>query len=49
MLRDGRFVDAFNDKGAFADVTRSMPVRVVLHQETPLLGAACMASELLAG
>ena len=49
VLRDGRFIDAFNDKGAFADVTRSMPVRVVLNQETPLLGAARMASELLAG
>jgi glucokinase len=46
VLRDGRFIDAFNDKGAFADVTRSIPVQVVLNQETSLLGAARMASEL---
>jgi glucokinase len=49
VLRDGRFIDAFNDKGPLADVTRSMPVRVVLNPETALLGAARMASELLAG
>ncbi len=47
VLRDGRFLEAFNDKGAFADLTRSIPVRVVLNQETPLLGAARLASELL--
>ena len=47
VLRDGKFIDAFNDKGAFSDLTRSVPVRVVLNQHAPLFGAARMASELL--
>ena len=46
VLRDGRFTEAFNAKGAFADLMRSMPVRVVLNPETALLGAARVASEL---
>jgi glucokinase len=46
VLRDGRFTEAFNAKGAFADLMRSIPVRVILNPETALLGAARVASEL---
>jgi glucokinase len=48
VLRDGRFIDAFNDKGAFADLTRSIPVQVVLNDKTALLGAHRVAAALLA-
>jgi glucokinase len=47
VLRDGRFIDAFNDKGGFGDLTRSIPVQVVLNEETALLGAAHLAGRSL--
>jgi glucokinase len=40
QLAAGGFIAAFNDKAAFADVTRRMPVHVVLDERLPLLGAA---------
>jgi len=40
QLAAGGFIAAFNDKAAFADVTRRMPVHVVLNERLPLLGAA---------
>jgi glucokinase len=46
VLRDGWFADAFNAKGAFTDLMRSIPVRVILNPETALLGASRVASEL---
>jgi glucokinase len=39
-LRDGAFLRAFCDKGRFADLLRSMPVRVILEPKTALRGAA---------
>jgi glucokinase len=47
VLRDGRFLEAFNDKGAFTDLMRSIPVQVVLNPKTALLGAARVAWEAL--
>lgn len=46
VLRDGRFTESFNRKGAFSDLMRSMPVRVVLNPRTAFLGAARMAAQL---
>jgi glucokinase len=42
----GRFIAAFNDKGAFAELTRSMPVHVVMNERLGLLGAARVAASL---
>jgi len=46
VLRDNRFTDAFNAKEPHADLMRSIPVRVVLNQQTALLGATRLAEEL---
>lgn len=42
-LQAGGFLEAFADKGRFAPVLRSLPVRVALDPEAPLLGAAHFA------
>lgn len=39
-LRDGTFMRAFVDKGRFCDLMRWTPVRVILNEKVPLLGAA---------
>lgn len=39
-LRDGAFMRAFRDKGRLAPVVEAMPVRVIVNESTPLLGAA---------
>jgi glucokinase len=44
-LAAGRFLAAFNDKGAFSSLARSMPVHVVLDDRLGLLGAARLAQE----
>ena len=46
LLRERHLLDAFRAKGAFTDLMRSIPVRVVLNAETALLGAARAAGEL---
>jgi glucokinase len=46
-LQDGRFIDAFRAKGAFAGLASRIPVKVILAPETGLLGAAVAAQELL--
>lgn len=46
-LRDGRFLAAFEDKGRFRDFCRQIPVSVVLHEDTGLLGASQFARALL--
>ncbi len=42
-MRAGGFLDAFNAKGAFADVVRACPVHVVLNERLGLLGAVAAA------
>ena len=42
----GRFIAAFNDKGALAQLARSMPVHVVVNERLGLLGAARVAASL---
>jgi glucokinase len=39
-LRDGAFMKAFLDKGRFSPLMRQIPVRVILNERAPLLGAA---------
>ncbi len=39
-LEDGRFMDAFRRKGRMSDLLRRMPVHVIVHPGTALLGAA---------
>ncbi len=46
-LKDGTFVRAFCDKGAFAALLSRIPVRVVLNEDAPLLGAAARAAAAL--
>jgi glucokinase len=44
-LRDGTFIGAFLDKGRLSPLLATIPVRVILNDKTPLLGAARMAAE----
>jgi glucokinase len=39
-LREGRFMEAFTDKGRMSDLVGRIPVRVILNDRTALLGAA---------
>ncbi|HVG21052.1 MAG TPA: glucokinase [Blastocatellia bacterium] len=46
-LKDGTFVGAFMDKGRLSPLLATIPVRVILNDKTPLLGAARVAAESL--
>jgi len=46
-LEGGSFLRAFLDKGRYRPVMEAMPVRVVLEQRAPLLGAALYALSLV--
>jgi glucokinase len=39
-LADGRFMEAFLDKGRFADLLKDVPVHVILNPKVALMGAA---------
>ncbi len=43
-LRDGRFMEAFTARGRMTTLLASIPVRVILNPDTPLLGAALYAA-----
>jgi len=43
-LTDGRFLRAFRSKAPFERLLAAMPVKVILNQETGLLGAAVYAA-----
>ncbi len=45
-LKDGTFMKAFTNKGRYARFMSSIPVKVVMNQKTPLLGAASVAAAL---
>ena len=45
-LTDGRFLRAFNDKGAMRALVERVPVHVILNADAGLLGAAVRASKL---
>ncbi len=40
LLKRGGFMRAFTEKGRFAPLLKDIPVRIILNQETALLGAA---------
>lgn len=46
VLGGGRFMEAFADKGRFRDLLETLPVRVALNPDAPLLGAARYALRL---
>jgi glucokinase len=46
-MKDGTFLKAFCEKEKFAELMAQIPVRVVLNEEAPLLGAAAEAARLL--
>ena len=46
VLRSGGFLEAFCDKGRFADMLSRIPIWLVTEPRAPLLGAARRASEL---
>lgn len=46
LMTGGPFMEAFLDKGRFRPLMKRMPVRVVLNEETALLGAATVAARL---
>jgi glucokinase len=48
-LKDGGFMKAFRDKGRYANMMGQIPVRVIMNEETPLLGALSYAIDLLNG
>ncbi|MGH7167623.1 MAG: glucokinase [Nitrospiraceae bacterium] len=45
-LKDGTFMRAFSSKGRYKRLMGTIPVRVILNQQTALLGAASVAAQL---
>lgn len=45
-LKDGTFMKSFINKGRYKRLMSSIPVKVVMNQHTPLLGAAAFAAHL---
>ncbi|HEX7228615.1 MAG TPA: glucokinase, partial [Candidatus Binatia bacterium] len=43
-LKDGTFMQAFNDKGRYQDLVSSIPVYVILNEKAALRGAAYHAT-----
>jgi glucokinase len=46
-LRDGRFIDAFRNKGSMTELAASIPVRVVVDPDVGLLGAELVAQDMM--
>jgi glucokinase len=49
LLKDGRFLEAFADKGAMSPLVARMPVKGILNSEAGLVGAALFAQEMVDG
>lgn len=45
-LNDGTFMKSFTNKGRYKRLMSNMPVKVVMNQQTPLLGSASVAAAL---
>lgn len=45
-LKQGRFMQAFRNKGRLSDLLARMPVHIILNPKAALLGAACHGLEL---
>jgi len=48
-LKEGAFMKALKDKGRYVKMMEGIPVRVIMNEETPLLGALKKAVDLLKG
>jgi glucokinase len=46
-MQDGTFLTAFREKEKFEEMLSQVPVRIVLNEEAPMLGAAAEAARLL--
>ena len=47
MMRDGRFLRGFGQKGPYAELMARIPVHLVLQSELGLVGAAVAGARLL--
>jgi len=47
-MEDGTFFRSFCEKEKFAALMAQIPVRLVLNEEAPLLGAASQAEKMMA-
>jgi glucokinase len=45
-LQDGTFMKAFTNKGRYKRLMSQMPVKVIMNQQTALIGAASVAGAL---
>jgi glucokinase len=45
-LKDGTFMKGFLNKGRYKKLLSNMPVKVIMNQQTALLGAASVAATL---
>jgi glucokinase len=45
-MQDGMFLRAFLEKGNYSHILKSIPIRIVLNEDAPLLGAAYQAAAL---
>jgi len=45
-LKEGGFLRAFTDKGRFTQLMKTIPVRVIVNQDTALMGAALRAARV---
>jgi glucokinase len=48
-LKEGKFMDAFKNKGRFSKLMDEIPVKVIMNDKTALLGAVSYALSLLNG
>lgn len=47
VLKSGKFLSSFLDKGRFRSLLEAMPVQVSLNSQAPLIGAAHYAARML--
>ena len=47
QLKDGKFMEAFTQKGVFSDLLKTFPVNVIMNPKAALIGAARYGLELL--
>jgi len=48
LMTAGLFLESFSDKGRFRPLMLRMPVRLILNEQAPLLGAAAVARDIAA-
>jgi glucokinase len=45
FFKEGKFIQSFGDKGRFSSLLMKIPIKIVLNENTALIGAACYAKE----